>query len=125
MAASVGSPFAEYPEEFFVRVQLLQRVPSSSIKLPAEECALTVPFGEVMFATVILFCVRVPVLSEHITPALPSVSTAGRCLIIARCIAIFLTPNASTIVTTAGSPSGIAATARLIDIMNISSGGTF
>ena len=66
-----------------------------------------------------------PVLSEHMTFVQPRVSTAGRCRTIARWRAIFLTPRASTIVTTAGSPSGIAATARLMDIINISSGGTF
>ena len=35
------------------------------------------------------------------------------------------TPSAKTIVTTAGRPSGIAATARLMEIMNISSGSAF
>ena len=36
-------------------------------------------------------------------------------------LTILFIPKANTIVTMAGSPSGIAATARLIDVMNISS----
>ena len=43
----------------------------------------------------------------------------------ARFAAMRRTPSAKTIVTTAGRPSGIAATARLMEIMNISSGSAF
>ena len=68
------------------------------------------------------FSVSVPVLSEQITEALPSVSTAGNRRMIARRAAMRRIPTASTIVTTAGSPSGMAATARLIESRNISSG---
>ena len=65
-------------------------------------------------STRIRFCVSVPVLSDATTVVLPSVSTAGRCRMIACRRAIRRTPTASAIVTTAGSPSGTAATARLM-----------
>ena len=65
------------------------------------------------FTTVILFWVSVPVLSEQITCAQPSVSTAVSFRITAFRFDILVTPMESTIVTTAASPSGIAATARL------------
>ena len=68
--------------------------------------------------TVILFCVSVPVLSEQIYVAAPSVSTAGRRRMTALLFAILCTPSERTTVTTAGSPSGIAATARLTESMN-------
>ena len=69
--------------------------------------------------TVILFCVRVPVLSEQIIWVHPRVSTAVRRRIIAFCFDIFVTPIERTIVTTATSPSGIAATARLTASMKV------
>ena len=72
------------------------------------------------FWTVILFCVSVPVLSEHITVALPNVSTAGNFFIIAFFFTILWTPIAKTIVETAAKPSGIAATAKLTAVINIS-----
>jgi len=72
-----------------------------------------------IFFTVILFCVSVPVLSEHITVALPNVSTAGNLFTIAFFFTIFCTPIASTIVETAAKPSGIAATAKLTAVINI------
>lgn len=56
--------------------------------------------------------VKVPVLSEQITVVHPKVSTEGSFLIIALCLAILLDPKAKHVVITAGSPSGIAATAR-------------
>ena len=52
-----------------------------------------------------------PVLSEQITSQQPSVSTEGRLRIMARLSDIFFTPMASTMVTVAGKPSGMAATA--------------
>ncbi len=70
------------------------------------------------------FWVRVPVLSEQMTLALPRVSTAGRRRTMARLAAMRRTPAASVMVTTAGRPSGMAATARLTAIRNISSGST-
>ena len=79
----------------------------------------------VILVTCILFCVRVPVLSEHITLLLPSVSTAGSFLIMLFFFAIFVTPIESIIVTMAGNPSGIAATASPTDVINISTGSIF
>ena len=61
-----------------------------------------------------LVAVSVPVLSVQITVVLPSVSTAGSWRTTARRPAIRCTPTASAIVTIAGSPSGIAATASAI-----------
>ena len=68
-----------------------------------------------------MFCVNVPVLSEHIIVALPNVSTAGIFLTIAFLLTSFFTPIACTIVATAGSPSGIAATASDIAVISIES----
>ena len=61
---------------------------------------------------VIWLSVRVPVLSEQITVVDPSVSTEWSRLTMALCFAIWLTPTASVTVTTAGRPSGMAATAN-------------
>ena len=72
-----------------------------------------------IFWTVILFWVNVPVLSEHITDALPKVSTAGNLFTIAFFLTILCTPIAKTIVDTAANPSGIAATAKLTAVMNM------
>ena len=63
------------------------------------------------FSIVISFFVSVPVLSEQITDAEPSVSTDESLFTIARRRAIRCTPSASTTDSTAGSPSGTAATA--------------
>jgi len=63
--------------------------------------------------TVISFCVSVPVLSVQMTVAAPSVSTAASLRMMAPRFAIRCIPSASVIVVIAGSPSGIAATARL------------
>ena len=73
--------------------------------------------------TVMRFWVRVPVLSEQITPAQPRVSTAGSFFTMALCFTIRCTPRASTMVTMAGRPSGMAATARETAAMSISSRG--
>ena len=70
-----------------------------------------------ILVTVIEFCVRVPVLSEHITDVQPRVSTDGRDLTMAFLAAIRLVPNAKHVVITAGKPSGIAATARATAIL--------
>jgi hypothetical protein len=59
-------------------------------------------------------------LSLPITVVEPRVSTAGSLRMIARRWAILLTPIASVMVTAAGSPSGMAATARAIDAVNMS-----
>ena len=65
-----------------------------------------------IFLTIILFSVSVPVLSVHITETPPRVSTELSLLTIALFLAILCTPRARATVTIAGSPSGIAATAR-------------
>ena len=67
---------------------------------------------------VILFRVRVPVLSEQIADVEPSVSTAGSRLTMALRRAISRVPIESSAVTTAGRPVGIAATARATPVMN-------
>ena len=61
--------------------------------------------------TVISLRVSVPVLSEQITVAAPSVSTAGSLRTMALAAAMRRTPRLSPTVTIAGSASGIAATA--------------
>ena len=71
----------------------------------------TSPEPVATFWIVISFFVSVPVLSEQITDAEPSVSTDERRLTIARRLAIRCTPSARTTDRTAGSPSGTAATA--------------
>ena len=70
--------------------------------------------------TVMRFSVRVPVLSEQIVVTEPSVSTAGSRRMSARRRTMRCAPRASEMVTTAGSPSGTAATARLTATRNIS-----
>lgn len=47
------------------------------------------------------------------SPVIPKVSTIGSFFTIARFFTILITPRASVTVTTIGSPSGIAATAKL------------
>ena len=71
-------------------------------------------------STVIWFNVSVPVLSEQIISVLPNVSTAGNFLTNALRLAIFCVPKAKIIVTIAGNPSGMAATAKETDVNNIS-----
>mmetsp|Transcript_35647 Transcript_35647/g.111512 ORF Transcript_35647/g.111512 Transcript_35647/m.111512 type:complete len:434 (-) Transcript_35647:809-2110(-) len=61
--------------------------------------------------TVISFLVRVPVLSEQITVTDPRVSTAGSCLTMAFWFARSCMASAREMVTTAGRPSGMMATA--------------
>eukprot|EP00951_Prasinocladus_malaysianus_P000075 scaffold561_cov44-Prasinocladus_malaysianus.AAC.1 len=53
-----------------------------------------------------------PVLSEQMTVVQPRVSTLGRDRTMACCLAILRVPRARQVVTTAGRPSGMAATAR-------------
>ena len=105
-AASVGSPATV----------------SSELRTASQQSAIAVARSGIssVFSrtTVILFCVRVPVLSEHITCAQPRASTAVSLRMIAPRFDILVTPMESTTVTTAASPSGIAATARLTAIMN-------
>ncbi|MNP46090.1 hypothetical protein D3C76_1400620 [compost metagenome] len=60
-----------------------------------------------------------PVLSEQMTEAQPSVSTDGSLRTIALRLIMRCTPSASAIVTMAGKPSGMAATARLTPAKNM------
>ena len=62
--------------------------------------------------------VSVPVLSEHMTSVLPSVSTAGSFLTIAFFLDSFCTPIAMIMVITAVKLSGIAATASATAVIN-------
>ena len=71
----------------------------------------TSPDGTTTRSTVISLRVSVPVLSEQITEAEPSVSTECSFLTIAWCAAMRCTPSASTTVRIAARPSGTAATA--------------
>ena len=67
--------------------------------------------------TVILLRVSVPVLSQQMTEALPSVSTAGRLLTSAFFFAMRCTPSAMMMVLVAGSPSGMMEMASEIAVM--------
>ena len=70
-----------------------------------------------IFLTTILLVVRVPVLSEQMMVVQPSVSTLISLLTKALCLIILLVPSARQVVITAGSPSGIAATAKATAIL--------
>ena len=67
--------------------------------------------------TLIMLVVSVPVLSEQMTVVQPSVSTLGRERTMAFLRAIFMVPSARHVVTTAGRPSGMAATASATAIL--------
>ena len=71
--------------------------------------------------TVMRFSVRVPVLSEQMTVTEPRVSTAGSLRMRAWRLSMRWAPRARAMVTTAGSPSGTAATAMLMAVRNINS----
>ena len=109
----------------FSASQLLHKEASSKQNWAVVPSVGSLPKAPEKATTVILFWVRVPVLSEQITWVLPSVSTAGIWRTMAFFWAIRFTPMARTMVTTAVSPSGIAATPRLMAIINISRGSTF
>ncbi len=81
------------------------------------------PDGRAIEATIISLRVSVPVLSVQITETAPSVSIDGSFRTMTCRCAILRTPMASVIVSTAGRPSGIAATVRPTTAMNISSNG--
>jgi hypothetical protein len=70
--------------------------------------------------TVILFCVRVPVLSEQMTVTEPRVSTAGSLRMSALRLTMRWAPMASEKVWTAGSPSGTIATAMAMAMISTS-----
>ena len=69
--------------------------------------------------TVMAFRVRVPVLSEQMTSQLPRVSTACSLRTMARLRLMRWTPRAMMMVTTAGIPSGMAATAMATAVMKV------
>jgi len=139
-APSVGSPSSLISPSFSTMVDVLQSAPynstfcrlgclstwtSSPFKVKSPDGSYPVPEIFHVFpsahtcVTVILFCVIVPVLSEQIIEAQPSVSTAGSFLTMDFCFIIRCTPRESATVTIAGSPSGIAATARDTPAKNI------
>ena len=66
--------------------------------------------------------VKVPVLSDAMISVEPSVSTAGNLRTIELRLARVVVPKERTMVTMAGSPSGIAATARATATIKPSNG---
>jgi len=70
------------------------------------------------------FCVSVPVLSEQMVVTEPKVSTDGKRRTSALTATMRRAPRANSTVTTAGSASGMAATARLMAVSAISSGAS-
>ncbi len=91
-------------------------VKSPSGAYPRPEISTRIPSAH-NWVTVISFCVSVPVLSEQITVAEPRVSTEASRRISAWRLIISRMPSARLMVTTAGSPSGTAAIARLTATM--------
>ena len=69
-------------------------------------------------STVILFCVNVPVLSEHITDTEPMVSHASFLVTSALILAILFIVTARVIFIRVGSPSGTAATINATQTVN-------
>ena len=69
--------------------------------------------------TVILFCVRVPVLSLHITVAAPRVSISSVRLIKTLCSASRCAVSVSTAATVVGRPSGTLATSTRMKALTI------
>lgn len=73
--------------------------------------------GRLTLHTDIWLVVRVPVLSEQMTEVQPRVSTDGRLRTMAFFLAMRRVPRARQVVMTAGSPSGMAATANATAIL--------
>ena len=141
-ATSVASPSQEYPCAFIRTVASLHSIPHRSAARRSGSSARgtrfppwrTSPRGSNpspstsyssppanRTRTFISPFVRVPVLSEQITVAAPSASTADSFRTRAFRRTIRWTPRARLIVTIAGRPSGIAATARLTAVRKSSS----
>lgn len=90
----------------------------TAIPVTSNCTALTdVDVSTATLATLIWLVVSVPVLSEQITVVHPRVSTEGSVRTMALCLAIWRVPRARHVVTTAGRPSGMAATARATAIL--------
>ena len=87
---------------------LYRNSPSGVYPVPVTS---TILLPAMIFWTVILFLVSVPVLSVQITLAAPNVSTAGKRRMMAFRLAIRFTPMARVMLITAGKPSGMADTA--------------
>ena len=83
----------------------------------ARNLPLTVAPGTTTRVADIWLVVSVPVLSLQITDVHPRVSTDCNLRTMAFFLAIFLVPSARQVVITAGSPSGIAATASATAIL--------
>ena len=111
--ASVTTPSGEYPSPV-TSYSARHASPTRAAAAPAAPSDASTT--QTLVAS-IAFVVSVPVLSEQITLVHPSVSTLGSDRTIAFCFAIFLVPSARHVVTTAGSPSGIAATASATAIL--------
>ncbi len=109
IATSVGSPTA--PLSVSSASQQLAPASTTARSSPHTSRTLITPF------------VSVPVLSVQMTVALPSASTDGSLRTSTCCAAMRCTPMASAMVTTAGNPSGTAATASEMDDVNSSSHG--
>ena len=107
-AASVGSPTAScMPRERFASEQQAMALASStgsSVKVST---------------TVMRFCVKVPVLSEQMICVQPKVSTAVSLRMSACRLDMAVTPMDRMMVTTAGRPSGMAATASAMAAMKV------
>ena len=124
IATSVGSPVTcIFPCSPLISTSV--HILASPIIHFAKPASWISPLIPANFTTCILFCVKVPVLSEQIMLLLPKVSTAGNFRIILFFRAIFVTPIDNIIVTIAGNPSGMAATASPTEVINISIGAIF
>ena len=117
-ASSVGSPFSCSNRASLHKAKHSARR-FEGFSAAAFSSVLIVP-SSYHCVTVITFLVRVPVLSVHTTLTAPSVSTDGSFLTIVPALTILVTLKASTMVTTAGSPSGTAATASDMAVISIS-----
>ena len=124
-AVSVGSPTSTPSAPTVTSVHRVM-TSDSGVRSCAGGCdsVHAVPSPSTTVSTCMRFSVSVPVLSVQMYVTEPSVSTAGRRRIKACCFTMRRAPSAREIATTAGSASGIAATARLSAVMNISSTGS-
>ena len=115
IAWSAGSSLTE------ISCPSLWKLPVGSYPLPVTVyCS---PLLKMISAIVIWFSVNVPVLSLAMILVAPKVSTAERVLTNALCSAMIRMPRERVMVETAGIASGMAATARMIEICSISTKG--